>query len=1395
MTTGSRWRQLRRGTGEGGTATDANSGQDTTPNEGKADPNDESDDKPPTQVAGPATRAAATSTTPARVPKIKLNGKVRRAGRPHLNCAAMKAKAALALIEYNNGMKLRALLRDNDGGLAHDEEIELDSDGDRAGVSEVYVVSIEKVGKADPNDESDDKPPTQVAGPATRAAATSTTPARVPKIKLNGKVRRAGRPHLNCAAMKAKAALALIEYNNGMKLRALLRDNDVCDLVSTLWMIMPGVREVGSFLTTFPIKQKGGERPIQWRVDGDYVPDRVQFRLPESVVDTALDKLKGGLAHDEEIELDSDGDRAGVSEVYVVSIEKVDSAWLNDDAMHGQNDDRDHDGDNSEGGTGEGGTATDANSGQDTTPNEGKADPNDESDDKPPTQVAGPATRAAATSTTPARVPKIKLNGKVRRAGRPHLNCAAMKAKAALALIEYNNGMKLRALLRDNDVCDLVSTLWMIMPGVREVGSFLTTFPIKQKGGERPIQWRVDGDYVPDRVQFRLPESVVDTALDKLKGGLAHDEEIELDSDGDRAGVSEVYVVSIEKVGKADPNDESDDKPPTQVAGPATRAAATSTTPARVPKIKLNGKVRRAGRPHLNCAAMKAKAALALIEYNNGMKLRALLRDNDVCDLVSTLWMIMPGVREVGSFLTTFPIKQKGGERPIQWRVDGDYVPDRVQFRLPESVVDTALDKLKGGLAHDEEIELDSDGDRAGVSEVYVVSIEKVDSAWLNDDAMHGQNDDRDHDGDNSEGGTGEGGTATDANSGQDTTPNEGKADPNDESDDKPPTQVAGPATRAAATSTTPARVPKIKLNGKVRRAGRPHLNCAAMKAKAALALIEYNNGMKLRALLRDNDVCDLVSTLWMIMPGVREVGSFLTTFPIKQKGGERPIQWRVDGDYVPDRVQFRLPESVVDTALDKLKGGLAHDEEIELDSDGDRAGVSEVYVVSIEKVDSAWLNDDAMHGQNDDRDHDGDNSEGGTGEGGTATDANSGQDTTPNEGKADPNDESDDKPPTQVAGPATRAAATSTTPARVPKIKLNGKVRRAGRPHLNCAAMKAKAALALIEYNNGMKLRALLRDNDVCDLVSTLWMIMPGVREVGSFLTTFPIKQKGGERPIQWRVDGDYVPDRVQFRLPESVVDTALDKLKGGLAHDEEIELDSDGDRAGVSEVYVVSIEKVDSAWLNDDAMHGQNDDRDHDGDNSEGGTGEGGTATDANSGQDTTPNEGKADPNDESDDKPPTQVAGPATRAAATSTTPARVPKIKLNGKVRRAGRPHLNCAAMKAKAALALIEYNNGMKLRALLRDNDVCDLVSTLWMIMPGVREVGSFLTTFPIKQKGGERPIQWRVDGDYVPDRVQFRLPESVVDTALDKLKGGLAHDEEIELDSDGDRAGRGKACS
>ncbi|ETL99198.1 hypothetical protein L917_03933, partial [Phytophthora nicotianae] len=170
----------------------------------------------------------------------------------------------------------------------------------------------------------------------------------------------------------------------------------------------------------------------------------------------------------------------------------------------------------------------------------------------------------------------------------------------------------------------------------------------------------------------------------------------------------------------------------------------------------------------------------------------------------------------------------------------------------------------------------------------------------------------------------------------------------------------------------------------------------------------------------------------------------------------------------------------------------------------------------------------------------------------------------------------------------------------------------------------------------------------------------------------------------------------------------------------------------------------------------------------------------------QNTEASDANAVTNDDSDDAPPTQVAGPSKRVAEMSTTAAQPPKCKLNGKVRRAGRPHLNRAAMKAKAALALKEYNNGMKLRAVLRDNDVCDVVSTLWMVMRGVRNVGSFLTTFPVKKNGEGRSIQWRVDIDYVPDRVRFRLVESL-DDSLVKLMGGLALNEEIELDSDGER--------
>ncbi|KAG1712801.1 hypothetical protein DVH05_000536 [Phytophthora capsici] len=48
-----------------------------------------------------------------------------------------------------------------------------------------------------------------------------------PKIKLSGGVRRVGRPKLNRADQKQKTKVVLKEYNGGMKLRALLKDNDV----------------------------------------------------------------------------------------------------------------------------------------------------------------------------------------------------------------------------------------------------------------------------------------------------------------------------------------------------------------------------------------------------------------------------------------------------------------------------------------------------------------------------------------------------------------------------------------------------------------------------------------------------------------------------------------------------------------------------------------------------------------------------------------------------------------------------------------------------------------------------------------------------------------------------------------------------------------------------------------------------------------------------------------------------------------------------------------------------------------------------------------------------------------------------------------------------------------
>ncbi|EGZ28063.1 hypothetical protein PHYSODRAFT_321758 [Phytophthora sojae] len=166
----------------------------------------------------------------------------------------------------------------------------------------------------------------------------------------------------------------------------------------------------------------------------------------------------------------------------------------------------------------------------------------DDDEDEPPTQV----TASAQESVQPGKGSKVRLTNK-RRVGRPRLNRAQMREKAALALKEYNNGMKLRALLRDKDVTEVAATLELIKPGVRELRSFLTTHETKKKGDGKSIQWMSYTEYICEVVRFRLPESVVEDALAKLRGGLAKGEEIELDSDGGVTRETEGYVAAIEK--------------------------------------------------------------------------------------------------------------------------------------------------------------------------------------------------------------------------------------------------------------------------------------------------------------------------------------------------------------------------------------------------------------------------------------------------------------------------------------------------------------------------------------------------------------------------------------------------------------------------------------------------------------------------------------------------------------------------------------------------------------------------------------------------------------------------------------------------------------------------------
>lgn len=60
-----------------------------------------------------------------------------------------------------------------------------------------------------------------------------------------------------------------------MKLRVLLRESDVCDVVNTLRGILPAVREIGSYLATHEVKKRANKRVAKWSTDDEFVPSRV----------------------------------------------------------------------------------------------------------------------------------------------------------------------------------------------------------------------------------------------------------------------------------------------------------------------------------------------------------------------------------------------------------------------------------------------------------------------------------------------------------------------------------------------------------------------------------------------------------------------------------------------------------------------------------------------------------------------------------------------------------------------------------------------------------------------------------------------------------------------------------------------------------------------------------------------------------------------------------------------------------------------------------------------------------------------------------------------------------------------------------------------------------------
>jgi hypothetical protein len=77
-----------------------------------------------------------------------------------------------------------------------------------------------------------------------------------------------------------------------MRLSGLLRDKDVCEIAACLEEIRPSLEEVDSFILTQQVKELKLTPCFTWKVERNFVPETVRFRLSEKLIDKALEKLQ-----------------------------------------------------------------------------------------------------------------------------------------------------------------------------------------------------------------------------------------------------------------------------------------------------------------------------------------------------------------------------------------------------------------------------------------------------------------------------------------------------------------------------------------------------------------------------------------------------------------------------------------------------------------------------------------------------------------------------------------------------------------------------------------------------------------------------------------------------------------------------------------------------------------------------------------------------------------------------------------------------------------------------------------------------------------------------------------------------------------------------------------------